>query len=111
MANGDLAATRWPEPFGPARASSRPSFELRATPARADHGKRSLWVTPIGGYGQDDEKGSRTLVLLVPPIFTRHDRTSALHIITPLFIRYRSGDAGSSEGDGGATLGARSGGS
>ncbi len=61
---------------------------------RANHDKRSLWVTPIGGYSRDDVQGSRTLVLL-PLIFIRRDRTSALHIITPAFIRYRSGDAGS----------------
>jgi len=60
---------------------------------RAEHGKRSMWVTPLGGYSRDDVQGSRTLLLL-PLIFTRHDRTSALHVITPAFIRYRSDDAG-----------------
>jgi len=62
---------------------------------RANHDKRSLWVTPIGGYSRDDVQGSRTLALVVPLIFIRRDRTSALHVITPAFIRYRDSEAGS----------------
>ena len=55
---------------------------------RSEHDQQSMWVTPIGGYSRDDVDGSRTMLLL-PLIFTRRDRTSALHVITPAFIRYR----------------------
>jgi hypothetical protein len=59
----------------------------------SEHGKKSLWVTPIGGYSRDDLAGSRTLVLL-PLILTRHDRTSALQIFTPAFVRTWSDQSG-----------------
>ncbi len=61
---------------------------------RSEHDRRSMWVTPIGGYSRDDVEGSRTMLLL-PLIFTRRDRTSALHVITPAYIRYRDSESGS----------------
>ena len=60
---------------------------------RSAHGKKSLWLTPLGGYSRDDVEGSRTLALL-PLILLRRDRTSSLQIITPAFIRYASKESG-----------------
>jgi hypothetical protein len=54
---------------------------------RSDHGRRSLWLSPIGGYSRNDDKSSRTLALF-PFVFVRHDQQGALHAITPLFVRY-----------------------
>lgn len=61
----------------------------------SEHGKKSFWVSPIGGYSRDDIAGSRTLALLPVLTFIRRDRASALHIVTPLFIRYWNKDSGS----------------
>jgi hypothetical protein len=59
------------------------------------HGKKSFWVSPIGGYSRDDVEGSRTLALLPTLTFIRRDRDSTLHVVTPLFVRYWNKVSGS----------------
>ncbi len=46
---------------------------------RADHDKRSLWVTPIGGYSRDDVQGSRTLAAVAVDLHAARSHQRAAH--------------------------------
>ncbi|HET6282830.1 MAG TPA: EB domain-containing protein [Polyangia bacterium] len=56
---------------------------------RYDHGKKTTWLSLLGGYHRDDNTGSRTLALL--PFFLAHRNSERqLHVLSPLFIRHRN---------------------
>src|SRR6185369_9596005 len=57
------------------------------------HGKRSLWVSPIGGYSRDDDARSRTFLFLPAPVIVRRDPLRELDVFTPLYIRHHDRDA------------------
>ena len=57
--------------------------------SRADHGKTALYLSPLGGYGRDDNAGSHGLTWLAPPILRWHDRQSELDSYLLLYWRYR----------------------
>jgi hypothetical protein len=57
---------------------------------RGAHGRSMFWVSPIGGYGRDDDARSRTLALLPLLSFWRHDPDHQLRIFTPLFVHHHS---------------------
>jgi hypothetical protein len=63
--------------------------------SHADHGKKALYLSPLGGYRRDDNAGSHGLTWLVPPILRWHDRQSELDSYALLYWRYRDipGDA------------------
>lgn len=56
----------------------------------ANQGRHMTWVSPIGGYGRDDDARSKTLALIPILTFWRRDPEQQLHIITPLFVRQHS---------------------
>jgi hypothetical protein len=56
----------------------------------ANQGRRVTWVSPIGGYGSDEDQRSKTLALLPILTFWRRDPETNLHIITPFFVRQHS---------------------
>jgi hypothetical protein len=57
--------------------------------SRADHDKRALYLSPLGGYRRDDNAGSHGLTWLVPPVLRWHDRQSELESYLLLYWRYR----------------------
>jgi hypothetical protein len=57
--------------------------------SRADHGKKALYLSPLGGYRRDDNAGSHGLTWLLPPILRWHDRQSELDSYVLLYWRYR----------------------
>jgi hypothetical protein len=56
----------------------------------SNQGRRMTWVSPIGGYGRDDDARSKTLALLPILTFWRRDPETQLHVVTPLFVRHHS---------------------
>jgi hypothetical protein len=62
---------------------------------RTEHGKKAMWLTPLGGYSRDDTEGSRTMALF-PLVFMRRDRETDFQIVTPFYVRFRDRAAGSS---------------
>ncbi|HEY4185327.1 MAG TPA: hypothetical protein VGP07_09675 [Polyangia bacterium] len=56
--------------------------------AEGDHGAKFSWLTPLGGYGRDRDAQSRTLFLLPAPLLYRRDPTTAIDLVTPLYLRY-----------------------
>jgi len=54
-----------------------------------DHGRGSLWLTPLGGYRRNDDQGARALTFLIPPIIWRRDAKRELETYLLLYWRYR----------------------
>jgi hypothetical protein len=52
-------------------------------------GRTHFWVTPLGGYRRDDERETRTLTFLVPPIIYRRDPRRELDMVLGLYWRHR----------------------
>ncbi len=59
-------------------------------------GKRHMWLTPLGGYKRDDDKESRALTFIVPPIFWRKNAQYELESYLLLYWKYRSVASGAS---------------
>jgi hypothetical protein len=52
-------------------------------------GRSFFWITPLGGYRRDDERETRTLTLLLPPLVHRRDPRRDLDVLLGLFWRHR----------------------
>ncbi len=52
-------------------------------------GRTFFWVTPLGGYRRDDDRETRTLTVLLPPIVHRRDPRRELDVVLGLYWRYR----------------------
>ncbi|HEX2660395.1 MAG TPA: hypothetical protein VHU40_19075, partial [Polyangia bacterium] len=55
--------------------------------SQSEHGARSFWISPLGGYARNDAAQSRTLFLWPAPLLYRRDPATAADLITPLYFR------------------------
>jgi hypothetical protein len=62
--------------------------------ARAEHGKKSLWLSPIGGYRRNDVEGSHTLALLPLLLYLRKDPAGSTSVVFPVFWHFRDSATG-----------------
>jgi hypothetical protein len=57
------------------------------------HGRRMSWVSPLGGYGRDDDARSKTLAIVPLLSFWHHDPDRTVRVFTPLYVHTRSESA------------------
>jgi hypothetical protein len=58
-----------------------------------DAGRKSMWVSPVGGYSRDDDDRSRTGAIVPLLTFWRRDPERTVHVFSPLWVYARSESA------------------
>ncbi|HEY0710273.1 MAG TPA: EB domain-containing protein [Polyangia bacterium] len=61
-----------------------------------EQGRVFSWLSPLGGYSRDDDAGTKTFGMWLPPMVFRRDQQTELDMVAGLYWRYKNRTTGSS---------------